>query len=137
MKSEPGTVVTGFLKAPLLTKEGRRTLRATGWFSLINATQSSKHLHSRHSPLFISLQFCKTNRMKTEKELSELRTQIEAYEPEIQDSYNIFNLKLANEWMRSAAATPPQSELFGEFWLEGELALLFSDTNLGKSTLAL
>ena len=75
--------------------------------------------------------------MKTEKELLELRNAIEEYQPEIQDSYNIFNIKLANEWMESARATPPQSELFGEFWLEGELALLFSDTNLGKSTLAL
>lgn len=75
--------------------------------------------------------------MKTEKEIIELRDQIEKFRPEIQDSYNIFNLKFANEWMESAAQTPPRTELFGEFWLEGELALLFSDTNLGKSTLAM
>ncbi len=64
-------------------------------------------------------------------------TDIEIYKPEIQDPYNLFNLKPANEWLEAAKQRPPQAALFGEFWLEGELAILFSDTNRGKSTLAM
>jgi hypothetical protein len=65
------------------------------------------------------------------------KNEIETYTPEIQDHYNLFNLKPANEWLDAAKQRPPQAALFGEFWLEGELSILFSNTNLGKSTLAL
>lgn len=62
----------------------------------------------------------------------------EEYEPqrEIQNWNNLFNLKPANEWMEVAGRKPQPKALFGDFWLEGELSILFSDTNRGKSTLA-
>jgi AAA domain len=58
-------------------------------------------------------------------------------EREVQNWNNLFNLKSANEWMEDAGKTPAAKALFGDFWLEGELSILFSDTNRGKSTLAM
>lgn len=45
-------------------------------------------------------------------------------------------LQPANQWMQEAAAEPQTQMLFGEFWHQGELCILFADTNLGKSILA-
>lgn len=45
-------------------------------------------------------------------------------------------VKKANDWLKQAQERPIPSQLFGEFWFEGELCILFSDTNLGKSILA-
>jgi hypothetical protein len=58
-------------------------------------------------------------------------------EREIQNWNNLFNLKPANAWLEDAKQCPPQRTLFGDFWQEGELSILFSDTNRGKSTLAM
>ncbi len=38
--------------------------------------------------------------------------------------------------MEDAGKKPAAKALFGDFWLEGELSILFSDTGRGKSTLA-
>lgn len=48
----------------------------------------------------------------------------------------IFTVKTANEWLRMSKKRPVPKMLFGEFWLEGELAILFADTGKGKSILA-
>src|SRR5262245_29791209 len=48
----------------------------------------------------------------------------------------IFDLKTANEWLASSKERPTPKMLFGECWLEGELAILFADTGKGKSLLA-
>ena len=58
-------------------------------------------------------------------------------EREIQNWNNLFNLKPANAWMEDAGKKPQQKALFGDFWLEGELSILFSDSGRGKSTLAM
>ncbi len=47
-----------------------------------------------------------------------------------------FKMQDANEWMDEAAKAKPSKMLFGELWYEGELCILFADTNLGKSILA-
>jgi RecA-family ATPase len=47
-----------------------------------------------------------------------------------------FIAKTANEWIELAKTSPKPKMLFGEFWYEGELGILFADTNLGKSILA-
>lgn len=47
-----------------------------------------------------------------------------------------FILKSANEWIVDAKNRPIPKMLFSEFWFENELCILFSDTNLGKSILA-
>src|SRR5690242_17028095 len=41
-----------------------------------------------------------------------------------------------NEWMENAQRKPKPKMLFDVFWHEGEMCILFSDTNLGKSILA-
>jgi RecA-family ATPase len=64
-----------------------------------------------------------------------LDTPVEA-EREIQDRDNLFNLKPANAWLEDAKKRPLQKALFGDFWLEGELSILFSDSGRGKSALA-
>ncbi len=58
-------------------------------------------------------------------------------EREIQNYHNLFNLKPASQWLEDAGKKPAVKALFGDFWLEGELSILFSDTGRGKSTLAM
>jgi hypothetical protein len=48
----------------------------------------------------------------------------------------LFLVKTANQWIESAKVRPIPQMLFAQFWYEGELCILFSDTNLGKSILA-
>ncbi len=42
-----------------------------------------------------------------------------------------------NAWLEDAGKKPQPKALFGDFWLEGELSILFSDSGRGKSTLAM
>ena len=42
----------------------------------------------------------------------------------------------ANKWIEQAKKRPIPKMLFSEFWFEGEICILFADTNLGKSILA-
>ncbi len=44
--------------------------------------------------------------------------------------------KSMNEWIEEAKNKPIPKMLFDELWWEGELCVLYSDTNLGKSILA-
>lgn len=48
----------------------------------------------------------------------------------------IFVMRTAGEWLEYAKLKPIPRMLFGEFWHENELCILFADTNLGKSILA-
>lgn len=45
-------------------------------------------------------------------------------------------IKSANEWMDEAKGKPIPKKIFGQFWYEEELCILFADTNQGKSLLA-
>lgn len=49
---------------------------------------------------------------------------------------NLFFIKPANQWLDEAKLRAVPGMLFSEFWYEGELCILFADTNLGKSILA-
>ncbi|WP_372800898.1 AAA family ATPase [Lutibacter sp.] len=51
-------------------------------------------------------------------------------------SNSLFQVKPANDWIDEAKKRPIPKMLFGELWFEGELNILFADTNLGKSILA-
>ncbi len=51
-------------------------------------------------------------------------------------SDNFFTIKRANDWLKSSSKTVTPGKLFGDFWLEGELAIMFADTGKGKSLLA-
>jgi len=50
--------------------------------------------------------------------------------------HSLLLTKTANDVLREAAQMPVPKMLFGEFWHEGELSILFADTNVGKSILA-
>jgi predicted transcriptional regulator len=49
---------------------------------------------------------------------------------------DLFNIRRVNECIADAKEKPVPKMLFGEFWSEGELAILFADTGKGKSILA-
>lgn len=48
----------------------------------------------------------------------------------------LFTVKEGNKWIEQAKTRPIPKMLFSEFWHENELCILFADTNLGKSILA-
>ncbi|OHT45622.1 AAA family ATPase [Flavobacterium tructae] len=52
------------------------------------------------------------------------------------ENIGLFTIKTGNEWMEEAKNKPVPKKLFGEFWFEGELCILFADSNVGKSILA-
>ncbi len=55
---------------------------------------------------------------------------------ESKESKGLFTVKPASRWIEEAKTRPIPQMLFSEFWFEGELCILFADTNLGKSILA-
>ena len=55
---------------------------------------------------------------------------------EANSTIGIFDVKSANKWIEQASLRPIPKMLFSEFWYEGELCILFADTNVGKSILA-
>lgn len=50
---------------------------------------------------------------------------------------NCFNVKTVTTWIEEAKSRAIPKMLFSELWFENELCILFSDTNLGKSALAI
>ena len=48
----------------------------------------------------------------------------------------LFTIKAANQWIDEASSRPMPCKLFGQLWFEHEICILFSDSNLGKSILA-
>lgn len=50
---------------------------------------------------------------------------------------NRFRVEPLNELLERNKDVPPAKQLFGEFWHEGELCVLFGQTNTGKTILAL
>lgn len=51
-------------------------------------------------------------------------------------SADLLVIKPANQWLHEASVRPIPRMLFDELWFEGELCILFADTNVGKSILA-
>ncbi|MCO5950741.1 AAA family ATPase [Mucilaginibacter flavidus] len=47
-----------------------------------------------------------------------------------------FIIKPGETWLQTGADTPQAEMLFGSFWFQDELCILFADTNAGKSILA-
>lgn len=66
---------------------------------------------------------------------AEARRQILAAELVETDS-GLFLVKSASEWLEQAKSQPVPQMLFSIFWHQGELSILFADTNIGKSILA-
>ena len=66
------------------------------------------------------------------KHVQEIQKETEAQ----RQNKGLFKVKTANDWLEQAKTTPIPEMLFGEFWHEGEISILFSDSNLGKSILS-
>jgi len=66
------------------------------------------------------------------KLLKELSSDIKKQSIDLSGS-NCFIAKPANQWIEEAKSRPIPKMLLGEFWFEGEVCILFADTNLGKS----
>lgn len=62
--------------------------------------------------------------------------QLEQKRKEAEQNKGLFKVKTANQWLNEAKNTPVPEMLFGEFWHENEICVLFADSNLGKSILA-
>lgn len=62
--------------------------------------------------------------------------ELEQKRKEAEQNKGLFKVKTANEWLELAKTSPIPEMLFGEFWHEGEICVLFADSNLGKSILA-
>ncbi len=65
-----------------------------------------------------------------------LRDPGDAGDPEADGFQSLFKIQTANRWLEEASHRPAPKMLFGEFWFEGEICILFADTNVGKSILA-
>lgn len=57
-------------------------------------------------------------------------------DPESDGFRSLFKMQTANRWLEDSSKRPAPKMLFGEFWFEGEICILFADTNVGKSILA-
>ena len=47
-----------------------------------------------------------------------------------------FLVQSGNDWIAKSKTQPIPEKLFGDFWFENEVCILFADTNVGKSILA-
>ncbi len=56
--------------------------------------------------------------------------------PKDNPNVGLFTVKSANQVIDDAKNRPTPSKLFGQLWFEGEVCIMFADTNLGKSILA-
>ena len=73
-----------------------------------------------------------------------IRADAEAMFAASDDQYNghadgnngLFKIRTASDWIGESQKRPAPKMLFGEFWFEGEICILFADTNTGKSILA-
>lgn len=74
----------------------------------------------------------------TSKELTtaEVTAQLKADAEKAKSKKGLFIVKKASQWIDEAKSRATPKMLFSEFWHEGELCILFADTNVGKSILA-
>jgi len=56
--------------------------------------------------------------------------------PDPLSARDLFHVCTGNRWMELGEREAPRKMLFGEFWFQDELCILFADTNMGKSILA-
>ena len=56
--------------------------------------------------------------------------------PNESSTNELLKVMTANKWIEEAKLRPIPKVLFSEFWFEGEVCILYADTNLGKSILA-
>jgi len=49
---------------------------------------------------------------------------------------DLIDIRSANDWLSEAKKMPMPKTLLGDLWFEGELAIMFGDTGIGKTALA-
>ena len=64
------------------------------------------------------------------------KTRPEPTPPSPEDCRRLFTIENGNRWLELARREPEAKMLLGELWHQGELCMLFADTNIGKSILA-
>ena len=69
----------------------------------------------------------------TAKQKKQLNKEITHPKP---DSKDAFIMRRAADWLTHRVVSVTPDKLFGDFWYRGELCILFADTNVGKSILA-
>ncbi|HMJ46812.1 MAG TPA: AAA family ATPase [Ferruginibacter sp.] len=52
------------------------------------------------------------------------------------DNTGLFKVKTSNQWLLDASSRPVPKALYQSLWFEDEICVLFAETNLGKSILA-
>ena len=70
------------------------------------------------------------------RRLEKAREEWERTDTEPGVDYNMLCVYKAGEWIDIAKRSPAQIDLFGDLWRQGELAIMFADTGVGKSILA-
>ncbi len=68
--------------------------------------------------------------------VDQLESFMEKIIPQKNNDGGLFTTRSAKSWLKSANKRPVPKMLFGKFWFEGELCILFADSNVGKSILA-
>ena len=83
--------------------------------------------------LDIDIEHCRINNVVklVGDDLNDNLQQLKASQPA-----DLLEVKTANSWIEQASKRPIPRMLFSEFWFEQELCILFADTNVGKTILA-
>lgn len=68
--------------------------------------------------------------------ISLLKNDLKINTEQFEANIGLFCALPANKWIEQAAKRPIPKMLFSEFWFENEICILFADTNVGKSILA-
>lgn len=79
------------------------------------------------------------NNKTAHKFIEELQADVDKHQQyfsDKEDQTGLFLVRSANNWLEIAKSRPIPKMLLDVLWFEGELCILFADTNLGKSILA-
>jgi hypothetical protein len=92
----------------------------------------NKPSHYQERPMEIELIRSATRGTITAKETRLLNNLLRS----AADSKDAFIIKPASDFLHTTSSPVEAEMLFGDFWYEGELCIMFADTNVGKSILA-
>lgn len=101
-----------------------------------NEFDSAEMNREKLSPSFDLNRIIEAEGALTPQDFIEDAAQLIKQAEEASETKGLFLVKSASRWLEQAKTRPIPKMLFSEFWFEGELCILFADTNLGKSILA-
>ena len=104
----------------------------TPYRSTPEATAEHRHLASGETPTQVAQEAETTATPTADMGIDFSKTDNPKQNPNV----GLFTIKAANEWIDEASNRPMPCKLFGQLWFEHEICILFSDSNLGKSILA-